>query len=604
MKKKFGFLSKGKEKDSLVFERADAGLPNTGSNPDIHVNTYPSESSDSQLEQYHDDESEVDDTLYGVVLWAFEGGNEGELGVKEGSRVVILGDAEEWLFVEFEGDRGYVPRAYIEPIEEEARTARGQVGGSGGDDQRKKIAFEILSTEENYVRCLEMMTGNYKAALELMCEEEGGGLERSEVKKMFSNIESILSLNRNLYSQLKERLDAWDSETCKIGDIFKMMAPVLIIYTEYANMYQEGLNFYNREKKKNERFAAVCEENKARVGMDLEHLLIMPVQRVPRYNLLLEDLFKKTPDGHVDKEDLAAALANMQGIATKINDCMRQTAKVRELTAIASKTTGLSSLLEAHRRLIRDTVMTVTKKGIGKQAEIESGKHYYPTITEKMQVILFNDLVIFVPKAKMNDPLKFGQQVPLHLVWMTNNRTPTQFDIYVPGFQLTLQFDEKKQVGELQGWVKDFAVSIDDHLKRHLKEKLGQEVENTKKLVQELAINYSVPALSEASLNSESVERFGSSSLPDGATFNGWWSNGLMQGFGEYSLHGNEYQGLFDEGLQSGLGKCMYYTGDSYFGHWATGLPNGRGDWFVFTFFFFALCFFYLLLFLLTLFLI
>lgn len=565
----------------MVFERAEggAGVSSTDSQSDL------SGGGSYAQDEYPGEEEEV---VQGVVLWSFEGGNEGELGVTEGTRVLILGDAEEWLFCEFEGERGYVPRAYVEPVEDgpsgggmsAGPTAMSSTPNPGDPaDGRKQIAFEILSTEENYLKCLEYISVNYKSSLEAICDDEPAGLDRNEVKKMFSNIESIKSLNQNLHTQLKERLDAWDPETCQIGDIFAMMAPVLIIYTEYANQYQQGLNFYNREKKKNERFASVCDEVKSKVGMDLEHLLIMPVQRVPRYNLLLEDLYKNTPDDHCDKANLAKALENMQGIAVKINDCMRQTAKVRELTAIASKTTGLSSLLEAHRRLIRDTVMTVTKKGIGRQAELESNKHHFASSTEKMQVILFNDLVIFVPKAKMHDPLKFGQQVYLHLVWMTNNRSPNQFDIFVPGFQLTLQFDEKKQMGELQAWIKDLTVSIDDHLKKYWKEKLEAEIENTKNQVKDLSIPFTVPGITESNLNCETKDRFGDSKFPDGASYNGWWNNGVMNGFGEYSLHGNDFQGLFEDGLQSGLGKCSYYTGDTYFGNWATGLPNGRGDW-------------------------
>jgi len=32
----------------------------------------------------------------------------------------------------------------------------------------------------------------------------------------------------------------------------------------------------------------------------LESIIIMPIQRIPRYKLLLEDLLKRTPDAHPD----------------------------------------------------------------------------------------------------------------------------------------------------------------------------------------------------------------------------------------------------------------------------------------------------------------
>ena len=191
-------------------------------------------------------------------------------------------------------------------------------------------------------------------------------------------------------------------------------------------------------------------------------------------------------------QDLRLALEKTQKIASKINDCMRQTAKVRELTAIASKTAGLASLLEAHRKLIRDSVVTVARKGVGKPAEID--KQTYSPVTEKMQLILFNDLLLYTPKSKMdksNDPLKFGQRVPLHLVWLTQNRGENQFDIYVPGYQFTLLFDEKKQVGESRGWLGDLSKALDEHLKRYWKDKMEAEVENSKKVLEVMTLSIS-----------------------------------------------------------------------------------------------------------------
>ena len=292
---------------------------------------------------------------WGVVLWAFDGANEGEIPVPEGARVIILSEVDEWLDVEYEGEQGYIPRAYVELVEEVyeeplpgsameeredsidggssgaslggtpsepsvLKTGAAAMGGSEGvaadpeEENRKQICYEILATEENYVKCLDSITINYKASLEALAEDETSGIDKTDIKKMFSNIDSIAKLNGSLHDQLSERLAVWNNKTVKIGDIFAKMAPVLIIYTEYANMYQEGLEFYNTEKKKNQRFAQVCEENKAKSGMDLEHLLIMPVQRVPRYNLLLEDLYKKTPDEHEDKEVLLSS-EKMVGVA-------------------------------------------------------------------------------------------------------------------------------------------------------------------------------------------------------------------------------------------------------------------------------------------------
>eukprot|EP00211_Chloroparvula_japonica_P004806 CAMPEP_0119122056 /NCGR_PEP_ID=MMETSP1310-20130426/2432_1 /TAXON_ID=464262 /ORGANISM="Genus nov. species nov., Strain RCC2339" /LENGTH=848 /DNA_ID=CAMNT_0007111661 /DNA_START=106 /DNA_END=2652 /DNA_ORIENTATION=+ len=602
MKKKFGFLKSKKESD-FVLERSESSSASS-LDASASANDRDDGAAPSALQQ---------EDVYGVVLWAFDGANEGEIEVPEGAEVRILEEVEEWLDVEYEGNQGYIPRAYVEIVEaageepgdmeehpspagvsaaglpNEGSSAQVASAGSGGvpaepldpaEEGRKQICYEILSTEENFVQSLGYITDNYKAALEALAEDETSGLDKSDVKKMFANIESITTLNRSLLQQLNERLAVWNNATVKIGDIFARMAPVLIIYTEYANMYQAGLEYYNVEKKKNNRFAQVCEEQKAKSGMDLEHLLIMPVQRVPRYNLLIEDLYKNTPDDHVDKVDLKTALEKTQNIANKINDCMRQTAKVRELTQIASKTAGLASLLEAHRKLIRDSVVTVTRKGVGKPAEID--KQTYSTQTEKMHLILFNDLLLYTPKSKLDkspDPMKHGQKVPLHLVWLTQNRSANQFDMYVPGFLFTLQFDEKKQMGEASGWVNDLTKALDDHLTRYWKDKMEGEVQNTQNHLKELNLDPGLINVIESSVKVDLVERFGTYKFADGTEFEGWWKNGLPDGYGVATLNGNEYRGQFAEGVQAGIGRGNYYTGDKYLGEWAMNVPHGTGTW-------------------------
>jgi len=56
----------------------------------------------------------------------------------------------------------------------------------------------------------------------------------------------------------------------------------------------------------------------------LDDLLIMPVQRVPRYKLLLTELYEKTPKTHGDHKDLNQALNMTNKLALSINESTRQ----------------------------------------------------------------------------------------------------------------------------------------------------------------------------------------------------------------------------------------------------------------------------------------
>lgn len=63
----------------------------------------------------------------------------------------------------------------------------------------------------------------------------------------------------------------------------------------------------------------------------------MPVQRVPRYNLLLQDLVKHTDPSHPDYANLQAALQQMLQIATYINESMKKSDNAKRIASLEAK---------------------------------------------------------------------------------------------------------------------------------------------------------------------------------------------------------------------------------------------------------------------------
>merc|ERR1711871_1566650 len=64
--------------------------------------------------------------------------------------------------------------------------------------------------------------------------------------------------------------------------------------------------------------------NERAAGQTMESFLILPVQRVPRYKLLLEELRKHTPGDHPDRVALDVAITKVDDAAHRINECVRR----------------------------------------------------------------------------------------------------------------------------------------------------------------------------------------------------------------------------------------------------------------------------------------
>ncbi len=88
------------------------------------------------------------------------------------------------------------------------------------------------------------------------------------------------------------------------------------------------------QRKKIRTFMKRCRTHPRHTQINVESYLLLPVQRIPRYRLLLEDLVKSTDTARLaDGDALATALEHVTQIASKVNESKRQSEQDRRLLA-------------------------------------------------------------------------------------------------------------------------------------------------------------------------------------------------------------------------------------------------------------------------------
>ena len=96
---------------------------------------------------------------------------------------------------------------------------------------RNKIANEILETERVYVKNLELMVNLYYLPLKDIANSTTPSfISIKEVNAIFSNIELILNVNKQLLTSLEDRIAVHWSKSQKIGDVFLRLAPFVSYY--------------------------------------------------------------------------------------------------------------------------------------------------------------------------------------------------------------------------------------------------------------------------------------------------------------------------------------------------------------------------------------
>lgn len=248
---------------------------------------------------------------------------------------------------------------------------------------RQQIVKEIFDTEHTYISQL-----NTVITLFLKPVRVGGLIPADVVMAVFSNIEAILSVNNELFHFMRQK---------SLGEAFTYLGPFLKLYSTYANNFQNAnsvLQDWLRSNSEFSKFVSLQEARPECCGLRLSSQLITPVQRIPRYKLLLKDLLKHTRRTHPDYSKLSKAADQIESVASHINEFIRQHENFNKMLVIQNSLTGptVPGILAPARRFFHE----------GRLMKI-----CYRKAKERM-VFLFSDILIYAkPKLiRSKDQLK------------------------------------------------------------------------------------------------------------------------------------------------------------------------------------------------------
>lgn len=290
-------------------------------------------------------------------------------------------------------------------------------------EKRESVVREIVTTERNYIRILQAVLDLYQGPLEAKARAKKKWITEDQVKAIFYQIKVIHGLNSTLLQELEERTDerTWN-ENSAIGDIFVRMSSFLRVYASYNANYAKALltiKQCKQQKKFNEFLEAVGKGNEKRkqfVGSDLQSFLITPVQRIPRYIILLKMLREHTMDDHVDFAFINEALEKIQTVATENEKIHETSIQLLYLFQVQKKFVQANELglVESHRRLIAEAEVVLHKykiEGGGGGGGTKGHASVDQPIAEPVRTIgnphkahvrkvfIFNDIIIVAKEA-------------------------------------------------------------------------------------------------------------------------------------------------------------------------------------------------------------
>jgi hypothetical protein len=252
---------------------------------------------------------------------------------------------------------------------------------------RMELIRELLTTERTYVRLLKAFIDVYVTAVEENAKAFApvSILKRTNPAKykqlLFNNVEQILQINQTLLKALEKD----STEKISISKPFIIIAPFMKHYVEYINAYDVAHKTYKnliRDSDKFENLMNTCVADPRVERNKFGSLLILPVQRIPRYRMLLQQILENTETDHIEYDDLKKALDKIIEVAGHINEQKRESS---HLGATAKVGRIVQHVLEI------DAFISPTRRLIGNPSSV--------SITDPSntyQAFLFNDCLVLV----------------------------------------------------------------------------------------------------------------------------------------------------------------------------------------------------------------
>ncbi|MDP2434367.1 MAG: hypothetical protein Q8P67_01335 [archaeon] len=212
---------------------------------------------------------------------------------------------------------------------------------------------EVISSEKSYLGSLQSARNNFETPLREKVSSEKKSIltsfgrlaavcKESDIDRIFGHIHELIEVSEEFLRRAEPMVEAFVSgaeNSCFIGRVFLEMSNMFSMFARYVVAYAEAMDLVATLSKdllgSPSRFAKLMEELKPKANLQtLESLMITPIQRVPRYILLLRELIKHTPECSAELEVLRQARGAMKVVGKSINERKRQEEEFESLVAL------------------------------------------------------------------------------------------------------------------------------------------------------------------------------------------------------------------------------------------------------------------------------
>ncbi|XP_072818135.1 FERM, ARHGEF and pleckstrin domain-containing protein 2 isoform X2 [Vicugna pacos] len=356
------------------------------------------------------------------------------------------------------------------PAEQGLSPVLSDAGGAGMDDQEEPrhkcppedeayfIAKEILTTEQTYLKDLEVIAVWFRSTL---VQEDAMPAELMHL--LFSSVDPIYDFHKGFLHEVEQRLALWEASAsapaargrCRIGDILlRNMLQLKALSGRFQRLAQV-LAELEQASRRLKRLEAVCREFELQkvCYLPLHAFLLKPGQRLLHYRRLLGRLCARPgpgdprPADRADRADCRDALQAVTEVTSELQHSLVRLENLQKLTELQRDLVGIENLVAPDREFLREGCLhTLTKQGL-----------------QPRMFFLFSDMLLYTSRgASGTSRFRMRGLLPLRgmLVEERQNEWPAPHCFTIYAAQKTVVVAASTQL-EKEKWMQDLKAAID-----------------------------------------------------------------------------------------------------------------------------------------------
>jgi hypothetical protein len=268
----------------------------------------------------------------------------------------------------------------------------------------KKLAVsEFFETERAYLENMMTLQSDFFARLQARVHLQGVStiIDETDIYLLFNNLDAICELHTLMFNDMKN-LNAEHRLDRNIGRVLRKYGKKFKnVYTPYVKDYEASLRLVNQQRKKNPAFQDFIRVSEFCTNKSFESLRAEPIQRLPRYVLMLENLLSHLSPDSEERKDLEYALSICREACGYAEATMKVAQASRRVHEISRTVSSKVKLTKRGRYCIKESDMLVSDDADPKNRFT----NYF--------VFLFNDAIAYSTMGQGSKAPKLKEILPL-----------------------------------------------------------------------------------------------------------------------------------------------------------------------------------------------